>query len=203
MKLYYIKGACSLAVRILINQLQLNCQYISVDLSSKKTQSGDDFNKINPKGYVPALLLDNDQLLTENIAIQQYLADTYPEGNLLPPIGDFNRYLVLEKLAFVSTELHKGFSPIFNPSIDAKIKNEIFVSQLQKKFSYLNQGLSQKKFLMGDHFTLPDAYFYVMLFWGKKFSLDFSNHQNLQAYFQRLSQHPAIKKSLEEEGLKV
>lgn len=202
MKLYYSKGACSLAVRIVINEIGLKCQYESVDLASKKTQTGEDFFKINPKGYVPALLTQDKQLLTENMVIQQFLADTNPQSNLLPPPGDFTRYRVLEKLAYVATELHKGFSPLFNPSIDAQVKNDIFITQLQKKFSYLNQQLKDKKFLMGDHFTLPDAYLFVMLYWAKNLALDFSSHVNLSHYFKQLITHPSVQQSLREEGLR-
>jgi glutathione S-transferase len=201
MKLYYSKGACSLAVRIVINEIGLNCQYESVDLKTKKTESGEDFYKINPKGYVPALQTTDKQVLSENMVIQQYLADINPAANLLPALGNFNRYRVLEWLAFVSTELHKGFSPLFNPSIDAKVKNEIFISQLQKRFTYLDQQLNQKKFLMGDHFTLADSYLFVMLFWGRKFALDFSSHSHLNRYYEALKNQPSIQKSLKEEGL--
>jgi glutathione S-transferase len=200
MKLYYSKGACSLAVRIVINELGLPCEYESVNLATKKTQTGEDFYKINPKGYVPALLTAEKQLLTENLVIQQYLADTHPQGNLLPPPGKFERYRVLEWLAFVSTELHKGFSPLFNPSIDAQVKNEIFISSLQKKFGYLNQQVGNKKFLMGDHFTLPDAYLFVMLYWGEKLALDLSAHTNLSRYYAELKKHPSIEKSLRQES---
>jgi glutathione S-transferase len=203
MKLYYTKGACSLAVRIVINELGLRCQYESVDLSTKKTETGENFLKINPKGYVPTLLLDNKEILSENLVIQQYLADTHPKGGLLPPVGEFSRYRVLEWQAFISTELHKGFSPLFNPSIDAKIKNEIFMSILQKKFSYLNQQLNNKKFLVGDHFTLPDAYLFVMLLWGQNLAVDYSGNDNLLRYFNVLKNHPSIKKSLQEEGISL
>lgn len=200
MKLYYSKGACSLAVRIVINELDLPCEYESVNLATKKTQTGEDFYKINPKGYVPALLTAEKQLLTENMVIQQYLADTHPKGNLLPPLGKFERYRVLEWLAFISTELHKGFSPLFNPSIDAQVKNEIFISSLQKKFGFLNQQIGNKKFLMGDHFTLPDAYLFVMLYWGEKLALDISAHTNLSRYYAELKKYPSIEKSLRQES---
>lgn len=203
MKLYYSKGACSLAVRIVINELGLACQYETVDLASKKTETGEDFLKINPKGSVPALLLDNKQLLTENMVIQQYLADTHPAAGLLPTVGDFARYRVLEWLTYIGTELHKGFSPLFNPSIDAKIKSEIFIPILQKRFAYLNQQIGDKKFLMGDRFTLPDAYLFVMMSWAERFSLDCSNCPNLLRYHSDLKSYPAVKKSLQEEKLPV
>lgn len=126
MKLFYSKGACSLGIRILINELGLACEFESVNLGTKKTEKGEDFTQINPKGYVPALKTDQGHLLTENIVIQQYLADTHQDANLLPKVGDFRRYQTLEWSAYISTELHKGFSPLFNNSLDSSVKEQFF-----------------------------------------------------------------------------
>src|SRR5690349_19217638 len=122
MKLYYSKGACSLAVRIIINEIGLQSEYEAVDLKTKKTATGQDFLKINPKGSVPVIQTDEKQILTENAVIQQYLADTNKATQLLPALGNFERYRVLEWLNFISTELHKGFSPLFNPNVPNELK---------------------------------------------------------------------------------
>lgn len=200
MKLYYSKGACSLAVRIIINEIGLSCQYEAVDLASKKTQSGENFLKINPKGYVPALLTDDKKILTENIAIQQYLADTHPAAALLPPLGNWNRYLTLEWLAYISTELHKNFGPLFNPNFDKALVQNFFIPMLHKKFAYVDQQLGHKKFLMGDQFTLPDAYLFVILRWAQHLQLDLSKYEQLNRYFKELSHRKSVQQSLREEA---
>jgi glutathione S-transferase len=138
MKLYFSKGACSLAVRIVINEIGLKSEYEEVDLKNKKIAQGEDFLQVNPKGAVPALYTDDKHLLTENAVIQQYLADTNKAYQLLPQLGEYKRYQVLEWLNFVSTELHKGFSPLFNPALDLGVKKEIFIPNLQKKFGFVD-----------------------------------------------------------------
>jgi len=199
MKLYYSKGACSLAVRIVINELNIPCQFESVDLRAKKTETGEDFYKINPKGAVPALLLDANEILTENAVMQQYLADTHNAHHLLPPVGDFKRYRVLEWLNFITTELHKGFGPLFNPNLPAQIKEEIFIPILKGKLERIEQHLQNNKYLFGDHFTLPDAYLTVILIWCGKFNIELS--ANLKRYLAELKTRKAVQRSLEEEGL--
>lgn len=199
MKLYYSKGACSLAVRIVIHELNIPCQFESVDLRAKKTEAGEDFYKINPKGAVPTLALDNHEILTENAVMQQYLADTHNAHHLLPPLGDFKRYRVLEWLNFITTELHKGFGSLFNPNIPAQIKEDIFIPILKGKLERVEQHLQNNKFLFGDHFTLPDAYLTVILIWCGKFKIELS--ANLKRYLAELKTRKAVHQSLEEEGL--
>jgi glutathione S-transferase len=165
MKLYYAKGACSLAVRIVINEIELSCQYESVDLKTKQTETSADFLKINPKGSVPVLVTNEQEVLTENLVIQQYLADTYHAYQLLPKLNDFNRYRTLEWLNYVATELHKGFSPLFNPEMPQEVKDKIVIPVLDKKFAYLNHHLQEHAYLMGKEFTLPDSYLFVVLRW--------------------------------------
>jgi len=199
MKLYYSKGACSLVSRICINELGLKCEYEAVNLSDKTTASGEDYWKINPKGAVPALLTDDKQILTENAVIQQYLVDTYHADKLLPPVGQWKRYRVLEWLNYIATELHKGFGPLFNPKMPDQVKQDITTPFLKKKFEFVDSQLS-KNYLMGDEFTLPDGYLFVMLLWAKKVKLDLSHCKNLMRFMEQAMQRPSIRQSLEEEG---
>ncbi|NNM59830.1 MAG: glutathione transferase GstA [Legionellales bacterium] len=199
MKLYYSPGACSLAVRIVINEIGLPCEYEAVDFSTKKTANGRDYFKINAKGAVPALEINEHEILTENAAIQQYLADTHPKSQLLPPIGDFQRYRVLEWLNFVSTDLHKGASPIFTPNVPADVKANVFRPALQSKLAFAEHKLGSKPYLLGDRFTLPDAYLFVILTWMQHLQINMSEYPNLTRYFDALLKRPSIVKSLAQE----
>lgn len=201
MKLYYSRGACSLAVRIVINEIGIPCEYESVDLKTKKTETGADFLGINPKGAVPTLMIDNSHMLTENLVIQQYLADKYHAYTLLPQLGEFRRYKVLEWLNYVSTELHKGFGPFFNPKIPQEIKEEVVLPMLRSKFQFINTQLDKTTFLVDTQFTLPDGYLFVVLTWAKHFKIDLSEYQNITRYIEMLTKREAIQKSLQEEGI--
>lgn len=202
MKLYYSNGACSLVPRIIINELKLPCTFVAVNLkeSPKKTQEGDIFATITPKDAVPVLQTDDGQILTENAVILQYLADTAKATQLLPPIGDFNRYRVLEWVNFIATDLHKGVGALFNPKLTQQMKDEVTLPIIQRKLSFVNDALQNKKYLMGDHFTLPDAYLFVILTWCIHFKIDLSQMPSLEKYFLNLQTVPAVRKSLEEEG---
>lgn len=201
MKLYYTKGACSLACRIVINELGLPCEYISVDLKSKRTKNKENFYDINPKGAVPVLITDNNEVLTENSVIQQYLADIDQTNSLLPKVGDIKRYHVLEWLNYNATELHKGFSVFFNPQISQEIKDEVFVPAMKNKFKYVDESLGDQSFLLGEIFTLPDAYLFVMLIWAIHFKFELSTWPNIHRYYNALKKRKSIKQSLEEEGI--
>ena len=202
MKLYFSKGACSLVPRIIINELNLPCDFESVDLLGKKTKSGIDYYTINAKGSVPALEIKAKEILTENAVILQYLADSNQAIQLLPSTHDFKRYRVLEWLNYVTTELHKGFGPLFNPEIPQEVKDTIFIPALKFKFNFVNQHLENHLYLMGDHFTLPDAYLFVMLIWAHKFNLNSQEEwKNLARYFNELKHRKSVKMSLEQEGL--
>ena len=201
MKLYYSKGACSLAVRITLNEIEIPCDYEAVDLKAKKTETGADYFKINPKGSVPALVLDNQEILTENAAIQQYLADTYKATRLLPAVGNFNRYRVIEWLNFISTDLHKNCSPLFNPNIPDNLKEEIFKPTLKNKLKIAEQRLSQRKFLMGDEYMLPDSYLFIILRWVPNFGIELAEWPNLSRYFAELKQRKSVHQALAQEGL--
>lgn len=200
MKLYYSRGACSLTVRIIINELGLNCDFDKVDLKNKKTESGEDYLKINNKGAVPALELDNGEVLTENAVILQYLADNNNATNLLPKVDDFKRYRILEWLNYTATELHKTISALYNPSFSDDVK-DIFKAQIKHKFKFLNKHLSERDYLLENTFTLPDAYFFVMITWLVAFKFDLNEWPNIKRYFLKLKEREAIKKALTDENL--
>lgn len=202
MKLYFTKGACSLACRIIINEIGISCEYESVDLMTKKTQAGLDYYTINPKGAVPVLQISQKQILTENAVILQYLADTNNAEELLPPTKDLNRYRVLEWLNFVATELHKSFGPLFHSKIPQEIKNDFFIPFIGSKLSFLNDHFEKRTYLSGSSFTLPDAYLFVILTWAMKFKFDMNKLSHLARYFKQLQNRQSIQKSLEEEGLR-
>ncbi|SRR5579883_1264643 len=201
MKLYYTKGACSLAVRIIINELGLPSEYESVDLKTKQTATGQDFLSINPKGAVPVLLTDDNEFLTENAVIQQYLAEKYHAPQLLPPVGDFKRYRVLEWQNYITTELHKGFSPLFNPIVPQDIKEQIFIPLVKTKLNYVDKHLHPNKYLAGENFTLPDAYLFVIIRWALYYKFDMDKWPYLSRYHAELKERKSIKQSLEEEHI--
>lgn len=203
MKLYYSKGACSLAPHIILQELGAPCEFIAVDLASHTLKgTGEDFYKINPKGAVPSLQLDNGEIITENAVIQQYLADTFKATQLLPEVGNIKRYRVLEWLNFASTDLHKGFSPLFNRNVPQDIKDNVFKPVLFKRFDVLNQQLANQPYLTGDHFTLPDAYVFVTLTWTKGLGIDLSSWPNLVKFQALIRERPSVEKAFAEEGLK-
>ena len=200
MKLYYTKGACSLVIRIVINEIGFDATFESVDLKTKRTASGEDFRTINPKGSVPTLQLDNGDTLTENAVILQYLADTAKATELLPALGDFKRYRVLEWLNYITTELHKSIGLLFNPTVTEDMKDKIVIPIIKAKLGYLDKHLSHHHFLLGDDFTLPDAYLFVMLRWSFYFKFDFKEWPHLASYFAELDKRESIVKSLNQEG---
>lgn len=200
MKLYYTPGACSLVVRIIIHEIGIDANFESVDLRTKKTETGDDFLSINPKGSVPTLQLEQGEILTENAVILQYLADHSHATQLLPPVGDFRRYRVLEWLNYAATELHKGIGILFNPAITEDIKETIFIPLIHSKLNYLNKHLQNHQYLLGDHFTLPDAYVFVVMRWALYFKIDLSKWSNLTRYLDELNHRKSIQESLKQES---
>lgn len=201
MKLYYSKGACSLAVRIAIHEMQIPCEFESVDLKNKITETGADFLKITPKGAVPVLLLDSQEILSENAVIQQYLADEFKAVHLLPALGDFRRYRILEWLNFVSSDLHKSCGALFSPKIPLDLKETIFKPLLKTKLNVVNHRLHENKYLANDQFSLADGYLFVVLSWLRLFNLEISDWSELDRYYSVLKARPSIRRSLEEEGL--
>ncbi len=201
MKLYYSKGACSLAVRINLHEMEIHCAFESVDLKTKKTETGADFLKINPKGAVPTLMLENGQILTENAVIQQYLADHYKNSSMLPHIGDFKRYRVLEWLNFINSDLHKSVAVYFNPNMPDEIREKVYRPLIEKHLNYLDQHLANHPYLVEDHPTLPDAYLFVVLRWVQGIKYDLAKWKNLSRYFDEMKQRKAVQQALKEEGL--
>ncbi len=200
MKLYYSPGACSLSPHIVLREAGLSFEVEKVDLRTKKTESGKDFTAINSKGYVPALQLDDGSLLTEGPAIVQYIADKAPQSKLAPAHGTMERYRLQELLNFISTEIHKGFSPLFNPSYPEEVK-KTFRENLGKRFDHLNGPLEKGPFLMGEQFTVADAYLFTVLNWCKWVDIDLSKWPVLQAYQGRVAARPHVQAALKAEGL--
>ncbi len=201
MKLFYAKGACSLASRIILNEIGIAPDFEAVDLQTKQTERGQNFLSVNPKGCVPTLRLENGEILTENAVIMQYLADHYEASNLLPPVGDWQRYRVLEWLNYVSTELHKGFAPIFNPDISQELKETIFIPKVMEKFQYIDRDLKGRAYLVGKHFTLPDAYLFTVLRWAIGKKLPVQPLQSLMDYAAQLRLRKSVSDAMIQEGL--
>jgi glutathione S-transferase len=199
MKLYYSKGACSLGVRITIHEIGIACDYEAVNLKTKQTEKGADYLKINPKGAVPALQLDDNTILTENAAIQIYLAEKFNTPQLLPAIGNVKRYRVLEWLSFISSDLHKAFSPLFNPNVPEELKQQIFIPILKSKLDLLNNHLSHNNYLVSDQFTIADSYLFVILTWLHHFKLELTNWEHLHGYATLLRQRKSVQEALKEE----
>ena len=200
MKLYYSPGACSLSPHIVLNEGGFKFEKEKVDLASKKTETDADYTTINPNGYVPALLLDDGQMLTEGAAIIQYLADRAPEKQLAPPAGTMQRYHLIEWLNFISTELHKGFSPLFNSKTPEDWKT-VVKAQLARRIGYVDQKLKGKNWLMGEEFTVADAYLFTVLGWSKHLGIDLSPWPQVTAYLARVANRPAVQATLKAEGL--
>lgn len=198
MKLYFSPGACSLSPHIVLLEAGLSADLEKVDLRAKQTESGQDYLSINPKGYVPALQLDDGNILTEGPAIVQYLADRAPARNLIPPVGSMERYRVLEWLNFISTEIHKGFGALFNPRMPTEAKT-VARELLAKRFNFIAAGLEDSTFLMGEQFIVADAYLFTVLNWAGKFEIELP--PAVQAYHQRVGSRPAVRAAMEEEGL--
>lgn len=200
MKLYYSPGACSLSPHIVLREAGLSFEVEKVDLRSKKTESGKDFNTINPKGYVPALQLDDGSILTEGPAIVQYLADKAPQSKLAPANGTMERYRLQELLNFISTELHKGFSPLFNPAYPEDAK-KIVVENLARRFDHLSAYLEKGPYLTGEQFTVADAYLFTVLGWTAYVKIDLGKWPVLKAYHERVAGRPNVQAALKAEGL--
>jgi len=201
MKLYYSKGACSLSPHIVACEAELPIELIEVDLQIKRTGAGEDFRLINPNGYVPVLILDDGNKLMEGPAIVQYLADQAPDKELAPPAGTFERYQLQQWLNFISTEIHKGgFAPLFNSATPEAAK-KMAIATLTSRLETVAEHLSNRAFLLGEQFTVADAYLFVMLGWGAYVDVDISRWPVLADYAAKISARPAVQKALKEEGL--
>jgi len=199
MELYYSPGACSLASHIILREIGKEFNLIKVDLTSKATESGDDYKKINPHGYVPALKLANNKVLTEGIAIMQYLADQYPEFNLSPANGTFERSQLNERLSYLTAELHKSFTPLFYQTADEERKKAI--SNVERKFDFINELLSDKDYLLGNKFTIADAYLFVITSWTGLTGIDLEKWPNIASFSQRIAGRDSVQSAMRAEGL--
>ena len=199
MKLYYSPGACSQAPHILLHEIGLEHDAERVDLKAKRLENGGDYLKVNPKGAVPALELDSGEVLTENAVILQYLGDRASWPEVLPPLGDFRRYRVLELVNFITTELHKRFGFLFNPAASEDAK-ALVTAELEKKLDYIDARLGSGPFLFDDELTLPDAYLFVITGWAEKF-IGLERWSNLKAFRERMMQRPSVRHVLRLEGL--
>ncbi len=200
MKLYFSPGACSMSPHIALEEAGLAYQAEKVDLKAKKTASGADYLAVNPKGQVPALQLDDGSVLTEGPAIVQYIADQAPDKALAPAYGTPGRYRLMEWLNFITSELHKSFTPLFNPKFpdDGKV---MVRDGLGRRFDWLDTQLAQRPYLMGEQFTVADGYLFTVLGWGKYVDVDLARWPALTAYVQRVAARPGVHAALVAEGL--
>ena len=199
-KLYYSPGACSLSPHIALREAGLSFELEQVNLKEKKTKSGEDYSKINPKGYVPALKLDDGYLLTEGPAIVQWIADQKPGAHLAPANGTAERYKLQEWLTYIGTEIHKNFSPLFNPATPEETKTTVR-GYLAKRFAYVDEKLEGKDYLTGSQFTVADGYLFVVTNWAKPMGVDLTPYPNVLAFRERMSARPAVQAAMKAEGL--
>ncbi|NLR96500.1 glutathione transferase GstA [Rhizobium sp. P38BS-XIX] len=208
MKLYYMPASCSLSPHIVINELALDVEMIKVDHTNHKTEAGLDFYDVNPHGYVPVLELDDGSHLSEGPVIVQYLADLKPDAGLAPAAGTMERYKLQEMLSFLSTEIHKGFIPLLYARLAGNYV-ETAKPKLEKRYQWINAHLADRTFLMGDRFTVADAYLFALTGWGQaawlksyyRAGIHFDELDHLAAWYGRVKQRDAVKKSIIEEGL--
>jgi glutathione S-transferase len=199
MKLFYAPGACSLSPHIVLNEAGLKFDKVRVDTKSKAMEGGD-YRSINPLGYVPALELDDGTILTEGPAIVQWIADKVPDKKLAPANGSLERTKLQSWLNFISTELHKGFSPLFNPSMPDAAK-QFFRERLATRFQHLDKHLADNDYLMGKSFSVADAYLFTVSNWAAHTGVDLSGFANVLAYRKRVGARAAVQAAMQAEGL--
>ena len=200
MKLYYSPGACSLSPHIALREAGLPVALVLTSTKTHKLQDGTDFYTINGKGYVPLLELDDGQRLSEGPAIVQYIADQAPDKQLAPPNGTMARYRLQEWLNFISTELHKGFSPLFNPATPEETKT-MARAKLAERLKWVDGQLEGRQYLMGDQFSVADGYLFTVSNWGALVGVDVSGYANLVAFRARVAARPAVQEAMKAEGL--
>lgn len=199
MKLYYSPGACALTIHVLLNDIAVPYQLVRVDLKQHQTEDGQDYWRINPKGYVPLLALDSGEPISELPAIAQYLAESQQSYRLFPEKG-LAKIRVVEWLAFIGSEIHKNFAPLFNADASAEAKKTA-KKKLMQRFEYVNQQLAEQDYLTGEQISIADIYLFVLLRWTEKMHMDLSEFADLKALQENVRQYPAVQKSLLEEGL--
>jgi glutathione S-transferase len=200
MKLFFSPGACSLVPHIVLRETGTPFTLSKVDTARHLTASGDDYYAVNPKGQVPVLELDDGSRLTEGPVIAQYIADRADAMNLMPPAGSMARYRVMEWQNYITSELHKSFSPLFNPEFDATAK-ALHTRLLRKKFEWVDQRLAGTPYLTGEHFTAADAYLFTVAGWARHVSLDLADLPNLQRFLAAVAARPAVREAMKAEGL--
>lgn len=201
MKLYYMKGACSLASYISLIEAGVAFEAVEVDHKTRRTRDGEDLNEINGKGYVPVLRRDNGQVLTENVAVLSYIGDLNPGARLAPAAGTFERYQLLEFLAYIASEIHKNFGPLFDPNSSQDVKRFVR-GNLDKRLTWLNQAFGSKNpFLLGDDFSVADAYLYVVLSWTGHVGIDLAQWAALKEHNEGVGARPSVIAARKAEGL--
>ena len=200
MKLYYSPGACSLSPHIVANEAGIPLELAKVDVQSKTVAREGDYWDVNPKGYVPALELDDGQVLTEGPAIVQYLADRAPDTGLAPANGSFERVRLQEALNYLTSEIHKSFSPLFRPDVLPAVREER-LAYLAKRYALIEKQLDGRRYLFGDRFTVADAYLFTLTRWARAVKLDLSGFPNLEAFQKRVGSRKAVLEAMRAEGL--
>jgi len=200
MKLYYLTGACSLASYISLLEAGQKFEAYAVERGTKKTADGKDYNSINPKGYVPALVLDDGTTLTENVAVLTYISTLDASGKLGPKLGSMECFRILEWLAFINSEIHKTVGVIFRPTTPEETKKQARETALMR-YGYIEKQLGDKPFLTGGNFTVADAYLYVVLSWRERLGIDISSLPKLTAFYERCRARPSVQQARKEEGL--
>src|SRR5665811_64768 len=200
MKLYYSPGACSLASHIALYETGLPFEIDRLIKTTKMTVGGENFMQINPKGYVPAIKLDDGNILTECAVVLQYIADQKPASGLAPRTGTVERYRLQEWLTFISSEIHKSFSPMFNKDASEEVKSYAR-NMLGKRLVHAETQLANKPYLLGDHFTVADAYFFVVMNWSNIVGFDLAPFPRIKEYMARIAAHPAVHAAMKAEGL--
>ncbi len=200
MKLYYAPGACSLAPHIVAREAGITLDLEKVDLRTRTTASGRAFAEVNPKGYVPAIEVRDGEVMTEVSALIQYLADQAPQAGLMPAVGTPERYKTLEWIGFISTEIHKGFGPLWNPASPDDVK-QAAKDKLFQRFAYVDQHLAGRSYLMGEQFTVADAYLFTVTNWTNFHGLSLAEYPNLAAFTGRVAARPKVQEALQAEGL--
>jgi glutathione S-transferase len=200
MKLYYSPGSCSLSPHIVAREAGIELELERVDTKAKVTETGRSYWTINPKGYVPALELDDGEILTEGPAIVQYLADSRPDAGLAPGNGTMARYRLQEMLGYINSELHKTYSPLFNPTTTDELRQER-KQYLRKRYGVLNELLADRPFLLGAAFTAADAYLFTVTNWARVVELDLAEYPNMLTFQQRIAKRPSVQAALRAEGI--
>lgn len=200
MKLYYSPGACSLSPHIALHEAGLKFEAIAAPTKTHKLPDGSDFYAVNPLGYVPFLVLDDGRTLREGPAIVQYIADQVPAKNLAPANGTFERAKLQEMLNFIATELHKGFSPLFNPATPAEFK-PVVIAKLHDRLKFMDAELAGKQYALGDTFSVADAYLFTVTGWAPHVGVDMTPYANIAAYRARVGARPAVVAAMKAEGL--